>query len=164
MFFSVSYIYNNPNSRLLYGTHRNSHLLYGCYLLVHIWLNRIAFCHMAQCSHVLINGFLSQILFGVTFSYLRSRIVPFVLWEISALFLYDDDRVGYSIFCYMYSEHNYILSCYEENFPVVCGEHTTHLLHCPKSNPNFRDITWNVKENEVRHEIFRVLSCFLHYI
>ena len=65
---------------------------------------------------------------------------PFSIWEISALFLYDDDRVGYSIFCYMYSEHNYILSCYEENFPVVCGEHTTHLLHCPKSNPNFRDI------------------------
>ena len=90
---------------------------------------------------MLINGFLSQILFGVTFSYLRNRIVPFVLWEISALFLYDDDRVGYSIFCYMYSEHNYILLCYEENFPVVSGEHTTHLLHCPKSNPNFCEIT-----------------------
>ena len=23
------------------------------------------------------------------------------------------------------------------------------ILHCPKSNPNFRDITWNVEENEI---------------
>ena len=50
-------------------------------------------------------------------------------------------ELGIVFFAIQYSEHNYILLCYEENFPVVSGEHTTHLLHCPKSNPNFRDIT-----------------------
>ena len=33
--------------------------------------------------------------------------------------------------------------------------------HCPKS---FWDITWNVWENEILYEIFRVVSCFPHYI
>ena len=39
-------------------------------------------------------------------------------------------------------------------------------LHCPKSNQNFRDITWNVVENMILHEIFRVLSHFspLHFM
>ena len=32
------------------------------------------------------------------------------------------------------------------------------LSHCPKSNPNFRDIT--VEENKIQHEIFRVVSRF----
>ena len=34
-------------------------------------------------------------------------------------------------------------------------------FHYPKSNPNFRDITRNVEENEILHEIFRVVSRFL---
>ena len=38
------------------------------------------------------------------------------------------------------------------------------ILHCPKSNPNFRDITWNVEENEILHEIFRIVSRFHRYI
>ena len=38
------------------------------------------------------------------------------------------------------------------------------LLHCPKSNPNFRDIAWNVEENQILHEIFRVVSRFPRYI
>ena len=33
-----------------------------------------------------------------------------------------------------------------------------------KSNPNFRDITWNVEENIILHEIFRVVSRFPCYI
>ena len=39
-------------------------------------------------------------------------------------------------------------------------------IHCPKSNTNFRDITWNwnVEENEILHEIFRVISRFPCYI
>ena len=37
-------------------------------------------------------------------------------------------------------------------------------LHCPKSNPNFRDISWNVVENMILHEIFRVVSRFPLYI
>ena len=39
-------------------------------------------------------------------------------------------------------------------------------LHCPKSNPNFRDITWNEEENEMLHEIFSVVhvSHFPRYI
>ena len=37
-------------------------------------------------------------------------------------------------------------------------------IHCPKSNPNFRDKTWNVVENMVLHEIFRVVSRFPCYI
>ena len=38
------------------------------------------------------------------------------------------------------------------------------LLHCPKSNPNFRDITWNVVENMILHELFRLVSRFPRYI
>ena len=37
-------------------------------------------------------------------------------------------------------------------------------LHSSKSNPNFRDITRNVEENEILHEIFRVVSRFPRYI
>ena len=37
-------------------------------------------------------------------------------------------------------------------------------IHCPKSNPYFRDITWNVVENMILHEIFRVVSRFPRYI
>ena len=40
----------------------------------------------------------------------------------------------------------------------------TSTVHCPKSNPNFRDITWNVVENMILHEIFRIVSRFSHYI
>ena len=36
--------------------------------------------------------------------------------------------------------------------------------HGPKRNPNFRDITRNVEENEILHKIFRVVSRFPHYI
>ena len=42
------------------------------------------------------------------------------------------------------------------------------LFHGPKSNPNFRDITENVQENEIPlytvHEIFRVVSRVPRYI
>ena len=37
-------------------------------------------------------------------------------------------------------------------------------IQCPKSNPNFRDITWNEVENGILHEIFRVVSRFPRYI
>ena len=37
-------------------------------------------------------------------------------------------------------------------------------LHCPKSNPHFRHITWNVVENMTLHELFRVVSRFPRYI
>ena len=33
-------------------------------------------------------------------------------------------------------------------------------IYCKKSNPNFRDIIWNVEENLILHEIFRVVSRF----
>ena len=39
------------------------------------------------------------------------------------------------------------------------------LLHCSKRNPNFRDITRNVEENEILHEIIRVVHiCVPCYI
>ena len=42
------------------------------------------------------------------------------------------------------------------------------LIHCPKSNKNFQDITRNVKENEIIHEIFRVVPTVvvpaLHFV
>ena len=38
------------------------------------------------------------------------------------------------------------------------------VLHCPKSNLNFREITWNVEENMILHELFRVVSRFPRYI
>ena len=37
-------------------------------------------------------------------------------------------------------------------------------IHCPRSNQNFRDITRNVEESEILHEIFRVVSRFPCYI
>ena len=39
-----------------------------------------------------------------------------------------------------------------------------NIVHCPESNPNFRDITRNLEENEIPHEIFRVVSRFPRYI
>ena len=41
-----------------------------------------------------------------------------------------------------------------------------HDIHCPKSYPNFRDVTCNVEENEILHEIFRLVSSFppLHFM
>ena len=39
----------------------------------------------------------------------------------------------------------------------------TQVVHCPTNNPNFRDITWNVEENETLHGILRVVSSFPHY-
>ena len=33
-------------------------------------------------------------------------------------------------------------------------------VHCPKSNKNFRDITGNVVEIMILHEIFRVVTRF----
>ena len=33
-------------------------------------------------------------------------------------------------------------------------------IYCPKSNPNFRDISLNVVENMILHEIFHVVSNF----
>ena len=33
-------------------------------------------------------------------------------------------------------------------------------MHCPKSNPNFRDITGSEVENMVLHELFRLVSRF----
>ena len=41
---------------------------------------------------------------------------------------------------------------------------THYSVHCPKSNPSFRDITWNVVENMELHEIFRIVSRFPCYI
>ena len=36
-------------------------------------------------------------------------------------------------------------------------------IYCKKSNPNFRDIIWNIEENLILHEIFRVVSRFPLY-
>ena len=38
------------------------------------------------------------------------------------------------------------------------------VVHCPKINPIFRDITCNEEENVILHEIFRVVSRFPCYI
>ena len=38
------------------------------------------------------------------------------------------------------------------------------LAHCKKNNPNVREINWNVEENLILHEIFRVVSRFPCYI
>ena len=35
------------------------------------------------------------------------------------------------------------------------------IVHCPKSNPNIRDKTRNVEENEKLHEIFSVVQYFV---
>ena len=37
-----------------------------------------------------------------------------------------------------------------------------HAIHCPKSNPNFRDITWNLVENMILHEISHVFPATFH--
>ena len=38
------------------------------------------------------------------------------------------------------------------------------VVQWPKSNPNFCDITWNVIEKMILHELFRVVSGFPRYI
>ena len=48
-------------------------------------------------------------------------------------------------------------SCFM-NYPLYV------LLHCPKCNQHFRDITQNADENEILHEIFRVVSRFFRSI
>ena len=41
------------------------------------------------------------------------------------------------------------------------GSHSPrHPIHCPKCNPNFRDITRNVEENEMLRKIFHVVISF----
>ena len=45
------------------------------------------------------------------------------------------------------------------SFPVLL-----YTLPCWKSNPNFRDITWNVEENLLLQELFHVVSRFPRYI
>ena len=44
------------------------------------------------------------------------------------------------------------------------GRITWIAVHCKKSHQTFRDITWNEEENEILHEIFRVVSRFPRYI
>ena len=39
-----------------------------------------------------------------------------------------------------------------------------YAIHCPKSSPNFRIKTQNVEENNILHEIFRMVSHFPRYI
>ena len=51
---------------------------------------------------------------------------------------------------------------------LLCVIRTTtvllYCLHCPKSNPNFRDILWNVVENMILHELLRIVPRFPCYI
>ena len=55
-------------------------------------------------------------------------------------------------------------------FQVIEGKPTAAVIpkiHCPKSNQNFRDITRNVVENMILHEIFSVCSItfsLLHFM
>ena len=42
---------------------------------------------------------------------------------------------------------------------VACSE-----MCIPKIYPNIRDITWNVEENEILHELFREVSRFSRYL
>ena len=42
--------------------------------------------------------------------------------------------------------------------------HSNYCIHGPKSDQNFRDITWNLVENITLYEIFRVVSRFPPYI
>ena len=44
----------------------------------------------------------------------------------------------------------------------ACFCHAT--LRCPESNQNVCDIAWNVVENMILQEFFRVVSCFPRYI
>ena len=39
-----------------------------------------------------------------------------------------------------------------------------YAIHCPKSSPNFRIKTQNVEENNILHDIFRMVSHFPRYI
>ena len=58
----------------------------------------------------------------------------------------------------------FIIIPYSLAVSVVLSPSFLLLIHCPKSNQNFRDITRNVEENEMLHEIVRILSSFPRYI
>ena len=59
-----------------------------------------------------------------------------------------------------YLNHIYI---HHEIHHGECSSLKILAVHCPKSNQNFRDITRNVEENEMLHELFRSVSRFPYY-
>ena len=74
------------------------------------------------------------------------------------------DRHRWDMSSWVYST-KWSLSVFRRVFVCVCGGGLfPHLVHCPKSNPNFHDITWNVVENMILHELFRVVSRCPRYI
>ena len=62
------------------------------------------------------------------------------------------------------------LTCKTMKFLQLLGPYlrnrlqNSNTIHCPNSYQNFRDITWNIEENEILHEIFHVVSRFPRYI
>ena len=55
-------------------------------------------------------------------------------------------------------KHNFLIPrpMFLERHYIRLG--SLYQIHCLKSNPNFRNITWNVVENMILHEIFRLAS------
>ena len=58
----------------------------------------------------------------------------------------------------------YIMKCSGKHDTTWNIPHSIVTVHCPKSISAFRDILWNVVENMILHEIFRVVPRFPHYI
>ena len=61
----------------------------------------------------------------------------------------------------LYSKLTYGQTGRQESMP---GSHIYVSAHWPKSNQNFRDITRNVEENKILHEIFRIVYRFPFFI
>ena len=59
--------------------------------------------------------------------------------------------------------YNLLLHKFWHEIKEIIGKVRTDVINS-KSNPNFRDIRWNVVENMILHEIFHVVSRFPCYI
>ena len=64
-----------------------------------------------------------------------------------------------------YQSADYLQASTNDTKPsrLVAVTLTLQGIHCSKSNPNFRDITWNVEDNMILHEKFSVVSRFPCY-
>ena len=62
------------------------------------------------------------------------------------------------------TEETLLTSWYPAVTAVFADKNITKGLKVTKSNSNFLDITWNLVEHEILHEIFRVVSLFHRYI
>ena len=84
------------------------------------------------------------------------RIVSTLMWQLWNIICYV--HTVCTLFKMIFKKQVKILLNFENAELQVIKTIRSTVVHCPKSNQNFPDKTWNVEENEILHEIFRVVS------